>query len=200
MALKMAFLCFQFDTLDGISHEPALEHNFLHDPPMPGEAMQPIVAEAVARVKRAIAASISSWFNFGQTRITNISNFLHTATLTFNTEISHTDGSTGQTSIVIVIKFYRMENEDSYRVTLDIEEMHSSAIGAHEESAFRDGFTNKQVELLADLLDREFGLEGRIEYMPLIERGRIDKLDDPAESDNCTSVPAEVIEEQRESL
>jgi hypothetical protein len=175
MALKVALLCFQFRTLEGILHDPFLEHDFTKYIPLPSEAIQPVVAEAVARIKRSIASSVSSWFNFGQTRITNISNFLHIATLTFNTEIEHTDGSTGQTSIAIVIKFYHLEQEDAYRVTLDIEEMHSSVISTHEECAFKGGMQNEQIEHLVELLKEEFELEGKIEYMPLIERGRLDK-------------------------
>lgn len=175
MALKVALLCFQFKTLDEIVHDSKLEFDLARVEPLPGEALQPLVAEAVARIKRSIAASISSWFHFGQLKTTNINNFLHVAIMNFNTEIDHADGSVGQTSIVNTIKFYFLEDVKSYRVTLDIEEMHSSVIGPEEQYAYRQGINNKQVTKLVHLLDKEFSLNGRIESLPLLRRGRLDK-------------------------
>lgn len=188
MALKLGLLCFQFSRIDDLLHDPGLEFDFSRKaPPIAGEAIQPIIGEAVARIKRAIAKSVSSWFTFGRTSTLNVSNFLHIASISFNTQIEHTDGSTGQTSFVNVIKFYHLEDCDSYRVTLDVEGMHSSAVDTFEEGAFEAGITGEQIEHLAGLLEEEFELEGRIEYLALIERGRLNRNKLPEEQELADS-------------
>lgn len=174
MALKLGLLCFQFRKIDKLVHDPHLEFDFTRKaPPLPGEALQPIVCEAVARIKRAIAGSISSWFAFGRTSTLNVSNFLHICSLSFSTQVEHTDGTTGQTSFVNVAKFYFLEDIRSYRVTLDVEAMHSSVIDSHELEAYECGIGEDQIERLAELLEKEFELEGKLERLALVERGRL---------------------------
>lgn len=175
MATKLALLSFKFDRIDDITYDPALDYNFLKQITLPGEALQPVVAEATARIKRSLGDSVSSWFKFGHVSIHNISNFIHIATLAFNSETQLNDGSETQCSILAVIKFYRLEPEITYQVTLDVEEMPSAANEPESKRAYEFGMTNKDIEKLGELLNDEFKLDGKIEIIPLIKRGRTDK-------------------------
>lgn len=185
MATKLALISFEFDKLDYIIGDTSLDHNFNKDYPMPGEVIQPIVAEAVSRIKGCMGSTVNSMFKFGTTKIQNVSNFLHIAYLTYNIDIMHNDNTMGQSGIVVVIKFYRLETRDAndqprdkypkYKVSMDIEEMASSAIGAHDESAYTTGMDNKMIEKLVAHLNEEFKLNDDIEYIPVIKRGRTER-------------------------
>lgn len=177
MSTKLALLSFEFEKLDDdIHYDSKLEHDFgRKQRPLPGEANQPVVAEAVARIKTCLAKSISSFFNFGSSQIQNHSNYLHTATLSYDVEVQHSDGSAGQTGIVVLIKFFLLQPTSVLRVSLDIEEMPSSLVSPESEHAYKSGFTNKRLERLAELLDESFKLNGRIECIPLIKRGRTER-------------------------
>jgi len=176
MATKLALLSFEFEKLgEDIHHDPGLEYDFARKPkPIIGEANQPVVAEAVARIKLCLAKAVSSLFNFGTTQIQNLSNFLHVATLTHDIEVQHTDGTTGQACLLVHCKFYLLQPTGVYRVNLDIEELPSSSIKPSDPSGYKTGMTNKQVEKLAKLLDESFDLNGSIEVIPIIKRGRTD--------------------------
>lgn len=175
MALQLALISFEFNKIEDIYYNPQLDHPFEQDDPLPGEALQPIIAEAVIRIKRSMAASISSMFAFGQLKIINMSNFLHLATMTFDAQIILPDNTHASTCIIAVAKFYLLEPQITYKCTLDIEEIPSSATNTNSEYAFQDGMSNEQIEKLVCLLNEEFKLCHQIEYMPLIKRGRLEK-------------------------
>ena len=176
MACKLALISFQFENLDGIVYDQSLDYNFdRHDDPLPNEAIQPMVAEAMVRIKKAIATNISSMFNFGQMKVQNVSNQLHLGTMSFNTQIMHNDGSEGQTCMVVVVKVFRLDPSSKYMVSLDLEEMPSSLMAANDTHAFDGGIGNKQLVKLVTALNKEFDLKDQIEFIPLIKRGRIDK-------------------------
>ena len=175
MALKLALISFKFESIEDLVHDPRLEYKFEKPNPLPGEALQPVVAEAVARIRRSLGASISSCLKFGHIQIQNISNFLHISTLSFNTATQMTDGSEAECSLVAIMKFYRIEPGLTYEVSLDLEEMPSSSLGPDNPIAYQFGMTNAEVAKLVSLLNDEFKLDGKIESIPLIKRGRVDK-------------------------
>jgi len=174
MAIKFALLCFKFEHVNGLTYDPELDFEFAPTDPSPGEGVQPVVAEAFKQVKACIAASISASFKFGHTTLNNINNFLHIGTSILHAEVQHTDGTYGQTSTIFTAKFYRLDPNTAYKVTVDLEEMPSSALDRHEPDTFRHGMSNKDIVKLVELLDEKFSLCGQIEHTPIIKRGRLD--------------------------
>lgn len=176
MAVKTALLSFEFEKLNELAYDPKFDYEFSSSDPKPGEGCQPLIQEAFTRIKQCLAASVSSSFKFGRTELQNMNNFLHIGTSVINAEVQNNDGSSnGQTNLILIVKFYRLEPKTSYKVTLDIEEMPTSSLAVDDPLAFSLGIDNNKIEQLVTILDKEFSLDGQVEYMPLIKRGRTDK-------------------------
>lgn len=172
MATKLALVSFQFLELDDIRYDEALDYNFCQSPPLPGEALQPVVAEAVARIKQCLGSSVSSMFRFGSVRILNLSNVFHMATLFWDAKLEHSDNREATTGMIVTCKFIRLDPGPEYTVSIDIEEMPSTLVEPSSRHAYQTGLGNKQIEQLVGLLDEAFLLNGRIESIPIIKRGR----------------------------
>lgn len=108
----------------------------------------------------------------------NISNFLHIGTSTLDAYVSDLEDGEGRMSMLFIAKFYRLEPSMRYKVTLDLEEMPSTLMNwsgiAFTPQMRKFGLHNKHFRSLVSLLDEKFKLNGRIEYTPLIGRGRLD--------------------------
>lgn len=170
MAVQLALISFEFDRVDDIYYNPELDHPFENHDPHPGEAIQPIIGEAVYRIRRAMASSISTMFKFGQVKIINMSNFLHLATMTFDAHIPKANFGHATTCIIACAKFYLLDPQITYKCTLDIEEIPNSSVNVDSEYAYEGGITNEQIEKLVGLLNEEFNLYKNITYQPLIKR------------------------------
>lgn len=177
MALKVALITFEFESFGGLRYDPAYEfREFARKDPRPGECIQPVVDEAFSRIRVCLEETISKLFhNFGRrNNLVNIDNSLYIGTEVAGAgvEIQHNDGSLGKTYTVLQVKFYRLEPTFTYKVAIDIENLPSSLMNSDNPIAFNFGITNDQIGKLVKLLDKDFKLNGKIECLPVIKRGR----------------------------
>lgn len=182
MALRTGLLSFEIKSFEGLEYDPNLDHEFGHSAPGPGESIQPVIEKVFRQIKKCVAQTISSQFNFGQLFLQNVNNFMHVASAVIEAEVSHADGTCGQTATMLTCKFYRLElPPNSYKISLELEEMPSSAASANElhsygrVEAHEAGLENDKLILLAQLLDEHFQLDKQIECLPMLRRGRTDK-------------------------
>lgn len=174
MALKLALITFEFEKLDdSLAFDPDQEYDFSSQDPYPGEGVQPVIEDAFIRIRKCLEKSVSNLFHFGQNTIRNLNNYLHLATTLISAAIQHADGSLGQTSIILNAKFYRLSPNNSYKVSIDLEELPSTSNQPENVASFKHGtMDNDNIANLAQSLDKEFNLNGNIETVPIIRRGR----------------------------
>lgn len=178
MALKLALLTFEFEKLDnGLTFDPEQQYNFSSQDPDPGEGVQPVIGQAFERIRKCLEKSVSNLFHFGRSNIQNLNNHLHLATILISSAVQHVDGSIGQTSMILIVKFYRLDPSCSYKVSIDLEELPSTFNQAESVASFKHGtIDNNNIAKLAELLDNEFHLLGKIELLPVVRRGRSDGI------------------------
>lgn len=198
MAVRSGLLSFEFKSHQELVYDPELDHEFGHSLPGQNEAIQPVIMKAFKTIKRCVAKCISSQFAFGQTYLNNINNFLHIATSVIDAEVQHADGTSGQTATILTCRFYRLEPDSRYCVTIDLEEMPSSALTPIETHSLAErdaagqpptsGLANVSLALLARELQNKFfphddddhdppitTVHDQIECLPMLLRGRKDR-------------------------
>lgn len=180
MALKTALITFEFESFGGLQYDPACDfRKFATEDPRPGEYVQPVIDEAFSKIIVCLEETVNKLFhNFGKrNNILNIDNSLHIGTEVAGAglEVQHNDGTFGKVYTVLHVKFYRLEPSITYKVSIDIENLPSSSMNSDNPIAFNFGIKNENIVNLVKLLDKEFKLNGKIEYLPLIKRGRTTK-------------------------
>lgn len=183
MASRVALLSFQFQKISDLEYDPELDHDFSRlSTPYPGEANQPVVAEAVTQIRLCLSESVSSMFKFGHAQLQNLNNFIHVGTICYDTHIENQGGSSGQHGVIVIFKFYLIKctskGAPHWRVNIDIEQMPNSSLDPLHEHEYGSNFTDKQIEDLAKSLNEVFQLHGEVEYTSFIKRGR---TQDPSE-------------------
>lgn len=168
----MALISFDFEEVGGYCYDPDLDHNFSSIDPNPGESIQPVVKRAFKRIRHCLEQSVSPDFHFGSVRLINQSNNLHIGTCHFYSGKINSDGSEQHVGTLLLVKFYLLSSSPTYRVNLDLEDLVDSALLF--DNPYSSGISNEHISKLVQKLDDKFHLGGRIEYMPLIKRGRID--------------------------
>lgn len=174
MAVKQALVSFEFQQVKGLIYEPQHDHDFAASDPGPNESIQPVISKAFARIKKCVARSVNSNFNFGFSRLQNMNNYLFIAVTALQAELLNCDETSSSTSSLLTMKFYRLFPSIDYKVTIDIEEMPNSTSCDNNLRLVTHGLTNMHIATLAGLLDFKFKLDGRIEFVPLIKRGLYD--------------------------
>lgn len=174
MASKSALLSFRLEKLDNnLAYDPNYDFDFSSQDPSPGEGLQPMIEEAFKRIRRCLEKTACSLFHFGLNDIRNLNNHLHLATTLVSAAVQHADGTTGQTSILLVVKFYKLDPDNSYQVSIDLEELPSSSMRPDMQPNFEHGsIDNNKLERLALMLNETFKLDNKIELTPIIRRGR----------------------------
>lgn len=176
MALKFALITFEFESIRDMRYNQSYDYSdFGTENIPPGKYIQPVIDKAFKQIKKCLAKSINTTFHFGQNTLNNIDNFLHVGTSILRAEVQHTDNTTGQTCTIVQVKFYRLEPSDIYKVAIDIEDMPTSSMKTDNPLAYTFGMQNEYVVNLVKLLDNKFKLNGKIEYTPIIKRGRLTK-------------------------
>lgn len=172
MAFKFALLSFEFKNFKDHCFNVLEEWDFAHDdPPKSGEGIQSVVHAAFQEIRECFAGGISGTFRFGQTQLMNVNNVLHVGSTCFFSQVQHNDGTEGSTGTTLICKFYKLD--ENFKVNIELEELISSSINYDGQDIYTYGFGPKQIGRAKSLLDERFNLDGRIECLPVIRRGRV---------------------------
>lgn len=128
MNVNLALLSIEFETYKQLRYDPTLEHAFELNDTEPGEYIRPVIQATLRRIKRCLATTVSSLFNFGYKRLINVNNLMYERFAAISTELLNSEDKAGSDRILFETRLYRLEPSSVYKLAIDIEKMPNSSI------------------------------------------------------------------------
>lgn len=177
MALKLSLLSFQVNEHNGLKYDEELAKNPCKDEQglRSPNSIQPIVMASQKTIKNCLMETMYDNFFCATECIKNFNNKIVLAYLVSTHTVTGAGSDDGGGSTVATIKYYHLCPSTSYKISIELEQLFDTRLPSDDPDSFTKGLTNKQIDKLVESLDKAFKLAGKIEQIPILKRGRVDK-------------------------
>ncbi|KAG9510267.1 Spermine synthase [Fragariocoptes setiger] len=178
MALKLALISFEIEKIGDCQHDPEYD---VDDQSLSVERIkvQPLVRKCTEVLFECLQ-QVSDAFRFASKNVFVVDHALSLALISTSQDragcidrAKHAGAGEGSSNINALTKFYHLANTLRYKISVDIEQLWNSNDSTKLE-CYKEGISNSDIKKLVIAIKREFEID-RVESIPIIKRGRLDK-------------------------